>query len=1123
MKGTLISLKKQYLLFVFSLILVVAGSQFLIHYDINKQNSDAHIINLAGRQRMLSQRISKLAQYIVNEHQKNGYAKPGQVDTLQVISRQWQRLQFGLQHGDAELKIGPTTSPAILKLFEEASPLLKKISHACSRIVANPGNLEIITDAAQQIEASELSYLLIMERIAHAYQREAETKLTELKQLEWLLTMTAGALLFFEFLFIIFPSLKKMERSNRFLQRTNAALLAKEKALQTTLLDVNKLKANLEEREKQYRDLVEDSIDLIYELDDRGFFIFANEVMVKVSGYSREELYQRSYLDLVAPTFRAEATNFYRLQKERMREDTYLEFKMLTRAGREIWMGQNVRFQFEQSGWVSKVKAIARDISPIKESNRKFLDEHILLRTIIDNIPINIYAKNRNSQKILANKAEWEFVGASREEEVLGRDDYQLFPEESAQQSREEDLIVLKGHSILNKETLNVRKDGSKTWFLTSKVPLHNELEEIVGLVGIGIDITEQKKAQEALRKQEALYRLVSENSHDVISLHSLDGTFEFVSPSCIELHGYTENELIGKVGTEFIYPDDAAKIIEMAPVLRKKWENGEQVEPIQFRLMSRHRGLVWVENVMKPIWTNGILTGFQSTLRDISTRKEYEIALREAKEKAESATRAKSQFLSMMSHEIRTPMNAILGITDLLLDERLSASQNEKLKLLKFSGQNLLSIINDVLDFSKIEADKIEIEHVSFHLGDLVHRTVDVLRARVTETAVTLTCEIDDALPPYVKGDPLRLNQILTNLIGNALKFTHMGKVEVRVRSVSPEFIRFEISDTGIGIPADKLDTIFESFTQAASDTARHFGGTGLGLAITKRLLTRMGSQIKVTSELGKGSVFQFDLPFDPGTALEKPEEAMTVISELSGRVLLVEDNRINQVVANNFLTRWGLDVTIAQEGTEAIEIIRQRNIDLILMDLQMPGLDGYEATQQIRQLPDSYFQQIPIVALTADAMSSTKEKVMNAGMNDLVGKPFEPLALYQVLAKYVTPLRQRVVKLKEALDVYTDKDISYQRELTSLLFTNLQELQVAVRESVTQKDVVTFRKILHKMKTTLTILSDKQLDDSLRNLGQSLSETNPQMEVTSALLRDFDWLCNRSLMLLPNIEPTG
>lgn len=384
---------------------------------------------------------------------------------------------------------------------------------------------------------------------------------------------------------------------------------------------------------------------------------------------------------------------------------------------------------------------------------------------------------------------------------------------------------------------------------------------------------------------------------------------------------------------------------------------------------------------------------------------------LEKAKQKVEEGSRAKSEFLSTMSHEIRTPMNAIIGMTNLLVKDNPREDQLEQLEILDFSAKTLLSLINDVLDFSKIESGKIEFESVPFKLENLLNGVLESFRFTAEKKDVMLYLDLDDEIPDVIAGDPNRLTQILNNLVSNAVKFTEDGSVGIVVKEKERNddhlHLQFTVTDTGIGISKEKQKEIFESFTQERTETSRVFGGTGLGLTISKKLVELQGGTIDVESEKGKGSTFYVEIPFSVG---EENSSEVTSFSQFStletlkgSTVLLVEDNNINQKVMTRFLDKWEIEVIVAEDGKQAVEKIKEEFVNLVLMDLQMPEMDGYEASRKIRALADNQKSEVPIVALTAAALKGVKEKVFASGMNDYLTKPFNPSELQKKLEYYI------------------------------------------------------------------------------------------------------------------------
>jgi signal transduction histidine kinase/CheY-like chemotaxis protein len=424
------------------------------------------------------------------------------------------------------------------------------------------------------------------------------------------------------------------------------------------------------------------------------------------------------------------------------------------------------------------------------------------------------------------------------------------------------------------------------------------------------------------------------------------------------------------------------------------------------------HKEIPFYETTFNPIINAlGEVTGVAIFSQDVTENKKIEHDLLNAKNDAIAAAQAKSEFLSNMSHEIRTPMNAIIGLTELLLEEEFEGTNLENIKSIKYSADNLLVIINDILDFSKIEAGKVTFENIDFDIRHRMNELKKTFEHRTKEKSLGFEISVQPDVPSSIKGDPYRLNQILFNLVGNAIKFTSEGNIKVTVnifeQTESKIWIQFIVKDSGIGIPLSQQSKIFESFTQANTDTTRKYGGTGLGLAITKNLVQLQDGTIGIESEVGIGTSFIVKLPYGIGVAEHQEDltQKRAEPSDLSGlNILLVEDNLMNQFVAKQFFKKWNNELIIANHGAEAITVLRERDdIDLVLMDLQMPEMSGFQAAEIIRgQNSVVKNSEIPIIALSADAFLETRRRVIEAGMNDYVTKPFKPDELYSKIVKY-------------------------------------------------------------------------------------------------------------------------
>ena len=509
--------------------------------------------------------------------------------------------------------------------------------------------------------------------------------------------------------------------------------------------------------------------------------------------------------------------------------------------------------------------------------------------------------------------------------------------------------------------------------------------------------------------------------AHEGIVVYGLDLRYLAWNPFMEKITGLSAANVLGRHPSEFSsFPDLTGVIERLESVLA-----GEEPVTIDFQYLApQAEKTAWASNLSVPLRNaNGGIVGVIATIRDVSLRKRLEEELLQAKEKAESANIAKSQFLANMSHEIRTPMNGVIGFADLLLDTSLTDEQFQFATIVRKSGENLLGLINDILDFSKIEAGKLDIEIIDFDLRTTLEDIADLLAKRAADAGLELTCRIDPEVPSQLKGDPGRIRQIITNLAGNAIKFTHMGEVAICAETESDDaesvMIRFSVRDTGIGIPEERRAAIFTPFTQADGSTTRKYGGTGLGLSISRQLTEMMGGEIGIESEVGKGSTFWFTAHFEKQTSLNQTSEVLETSEVSKGivtrhtvtksarqdvRILLAEDNIINQKLAQNFLDKLGYRVDVVANGQEAVQALEFINYDLVLMDCQMPVMDGFEATSLIRDKQSKVLNHdVTIIAVTANAMTKDREECTEAGMNDYLSKPVKRNLLAAIMEKWL------------------------------------------------------------------------------------------------------------------------
>jgi two-component system, sensor histidine kinase and response regulator len=562
----------------------------------------------------------------------------------------------------------------------------------------------------------------------------------------------------------------------------------------------------------------------------------------------------------------------------------------------------------------------------------------------------------------------------------------------------------------VNFRTVYRHKDGEQR-HIDATASLTQHADRDIYIVSFK-DITEQKTAASEKERQQELLRALIDSIPDIISFRDPQGVFLGCNEAFAALRGPSAADVLGHTPEELFSP-------HRAHVIRTR---DQEV------LQSQHRAVV-EEIVTYPDGTEALLETVRSPLRDqhgnllgilavgrnITQRKIIEEDMRRAKELAEEATRAKSDFLANMSHEIRTPMNAIIGMSHLALKTDLTPRQRDYLSKVESSSQHLLGIINDILDFSKVEAGKLDIESAEFDLDKVIGHVADLVAHKAAAKGLEFVLDVAPQVPRRLIGDSLRIGQILINYANNAVKYTDHGRIVVKVRveqrGRDDALLHFSVADTGIGLTPEQQQLLFQSFQQADSSITRKYGGTGLGLAISKNLAQLMGGEVGVKSRFGEGSTFWFTVRTGVAhhtghtvpaglTSLGAPLDMVLPTGSGVTRVLLVEDNEINQLVAQEILRDAGYVVEVAENGQIAVDMVREEDWDLVLMDMQMPVMDGLEATRCIRQLPDR--PGLPIIAMTANAMQRDRERCLAAGMNDFVTKPVDPEELFKVLMKW-------------------------------------------------------------------------------------------------------------------------
>ncbi len=626
-------------------------------------------------------------------------------------------------------------------------------------------------------------------------------------------------------------------------------------------------------------------------------------------------------------------------------------------------------------------------------------------------------------------------------------------------------------------ELTYIRKDGSRFPAVVSVTALRDAQDSIIGYLLIGTDNTarklveaEQRKLDQRLRDQQFYTRSLIESNIDALMTTDPSGIITDVNKQMEALTGCTRDELIGAPFKNYFTDPARAEAGIMLVLSEKKLTD--------YELTARARDgkqTVVSYNATTFYDRDRTLQGVFAAARDVTERKRVEAELQQARAVAESASQTKSDFLASMSHEIRTPMNAIIGIADLLAKTPLTPEQDNYVQIFRRAGDNLLHLINDILDLSKVEASQLELERTRFSLNDLLEKVTEMAAVRAREKGLALVCQIAPEVPCDLVGDPTRLRQVLLNLLGNAIKFTESGEVNLQVApdagSSAPGALRFTISDTGIGIPSDKLGAVFERFTQADSSTTRRYGGSGLGLTISKRLVELMGGRISVESGIGRGSVFSFAVQLGiwagparreavpAGTGCEAPPPSL--------RILLVEDSPDNRTITIAYLRDTPYRVEVAENGAIAYEKFTAGHFDLVLMDRQMPVMDGLTATRAIREWEQANHRlPTPIVALTASALKGDQEKFEAAGCTAYLTKPIKQEVLLQAIRDHSMAAPSTSIEEGGRKDTILVRANSRLTDLIPGFLQNRRNDVVSILDAVKRGDFATVENLGHGMK---------------------------------------------------------
>jgi PAS domain S-box-containing protein len=762
----------------------------------------------------------------------------------------------------------------------------------------------------------------------------------------------------------------------------------------------------------------------VYELDENGVCTYANSAMVKLTEYAIEEFVGCQVWRYVLEEDLPAMQEFYVLNFKQQSPSCEYEYRIRTKQGVVKWLHHETNMIYDQNGWVVKLRTIVRDITDTKrlEEDRDYNAN--LFKLLSENTSDIICLHRLDSTYDYVSSSIKETMGYAPED-IINKRPSDLIHEEDIDKMRTNFKKLLEDREVSEGTRCRWKcADGSYVWLETYTRIIKNGNGVITAIQSTSKDITQKHNEElqlisykEGLTMLNILASIVEPKDVLIpIALKELsiyfNMTFALVKliDSSEVTYSYArqkgENALVdflrGQPRSRLaegeilaLYQDAPApfRTYLSLPIYDEERLHSEIIISSFDFLEERFHTFV-IEYLR--IFSNWVSYVYQtnSTYRQLTM----------AKEKAEEAAKEKETFLSTISHEIRTPLNGIIGSVHLLELQNKDNSLNERLKVLRFSSDNLLSLVNDVLDYNKISSGNIELESSPFNLSQLLGSIYANYQTQADEKGLQLNLNTNKKMVNIYIGDSVRISQVLNNLIGNAIKFTKKGKVDIDVKVIKAsnkrQTLRFSVIDTGVGISRDKTGIIFEVFKQAENYITREYGGSGLGLSITKNLLSLMNSEIHLKSERDKGSLFYFDLELLIAQGSSKLQPRLSIVEKLNLKVLLVEDNTVNRMIAREFLKNWGCKVIEAENGKKAMEILQHEVVDIVLLDLQMPVMDGYETIGHIRELQNAN-KYVPVLALTAETIGEVAERVIKIGMNGLVSKPFHPEELHKKIIK--------------------------------------------------------------------------------------------------------------------------
>ncbi|WP_339190078.1 PAS domain S-box protein [Paenibacillus sp. FSL R5-0490] len=764
--------------------------------------------------------------------------------------------------------------------------------------------------------------------------------------------------------------------------------------------DILEVQRELKEAQEKYQVLADHAQDLITTCAMDGELLYVSPSVYTLLGYKPEEVIGKSFKDYCY-------SGDYPDPMDLSKIGNGCKMRVLHKKGHYIWMETLAKPVAGERGKSVQIVSISRDITQHKDAERRLRESRQRYRSLFEHNPAAVYSLNLEGKYSAVNSKLVQMLDIPRNK-LIGQSFLSNLDKCEVQYGKHYFDMVKQGEPQYY-ETRVVNSSGRKIEVSVTNVPIIVD-KEMVGVYGIVSDITERKEYTERIQELSKQHELILNTVTEGIFGLDADGITMFMNPAAASMFGYEAKEFIGKNSHPIIHhtrADGSHLPQEECPIHMTVLDG--QIRSIKEDVFWRKDGSSFlVQYQVTPIIEQGQIQGAVVVFNDVTGERE----IVRAKETAELAAQAKSEFLSMVSHEIRTPMNGIVGMTELLIGTDLSEEQREYAEIIRDSGDALLNILNDILDFSKLESGKMALAYEPFALRKMLEQVAELFKPRADEKHLEIRYRLNPSIPEFMVGDAIRIRQILVNLVGNALKFTDQGSIEVAVdiikgRKPEDSVLDFAVQDTGIGIPADKLDQLFQSFSQLHPVINRKYGGTGLGLVISKRLVEIMGGSISVESIEGEGSTFRFAVPaasVDASaeqTASQFHHDRTRQSDKVAMRILVAEDHPVNRKILREYLEKLGYHADVCTNGVEAIDAISQNAYDIVLMDIHMPVMDGLKATDLLRRLiPQDRIP--PIIAVTGNAKREDKEACLEMGMRDFISKPVMLSELKRVLQQW-------------------------------------------------------------------------------------------------------------------------